>query len=182
MKRTSRIALGGIFGAAALLCLLLTVFPFATYALPALAGLFLMPLVIGCGKKWAAVAYVAVSLLALLIAPDIEAKMLFIAFFGYYPIVKAVLERLHSRIAEWALKLLLFNATAVGSYALLAWLGLVSLAEFRLDGVAWPLSVFLCLFLLAGNVIFILYDIGLTRFLPLYFMRLQPVLHRIFRT
>ena len=80
MKRTARIALSGLMGALALVCLLLTVFPFATYALPALASVFLMPIVIECGKKWAVAAYVAVALLALLIAPDLEAKFLFVFF------------------------------------------------------------------------------------------------------
>ncbi|MBQ9860817.1 MAG: hypothetical protein IJO75_01015 [Clostridia bacterium] len=180
MKRTSRIALGGIFSAVAVLVLLLTIFPFATYALPPLAGAFLIPLVIECGKKWALCAYAAVSLVALLIVPDVEAKTLFIVFFGYYPIVKAALESIKSRIWEWLLKLLIFNAATIGGYTVLSQLGF-SLDSFRIEGVAFPLYGFLLLFLLAGNVIFVIYDIGLTRFLPLYFSRFQPIIHRLFQ-
>lgn len=180
MKHPSRIALGGILSAAAIMVLLLTIFPFATYALPPLAGAFLIPLVIECGKKWALCAYAAVSLVALLIVPDVEAKMLFIAFFGYYPIVKAIVESLKNRILEWLAKLLLFNAAAVGGYAVLSWIGF-SLDAFRIEGSALPLYGFLLFFLLAGNGIFVLYDIGLTRFLPLYFSRFQPMIRRLFR-
>lgn len=181
MKQTARMALCGVFSAAALVALLLTVFPFATYALPALAGVFFVPLVIECGKRWAFGAYVAVSVLAFIMVPDVEAKMLFAVFFGYYPIVKAVLERFPNRLLEWGAKLLLFNAAAVGTYALLSRVGLVALSEFQPDGISSSLAICLVLFLLAGNVIFVLYDIGMTRFLPVYFMRLQPILRRVFR-
>ncbi len=180
MKRTSRVALGGIFSAVSVLVLLLTIFPFATYALPPLAGAFLIPLVIECGKKWALCAYAAVSLVALLIVPDMEAKTLFIVFFGYYPIVKAILESIKNHVCEWLLKLLIFNAAAVGGYAILSWIGF-SLDAFRIDGISLPLYGFLILFLLAGNVIFVIYDIGLTRFLPLYFSRVQPIIRRLFQ-
>ncbi|MBR5540036.1 MAG: hypothetical protein IKU56_01490 [Clostridia bacterium] len=181
MKRTSHIALGGIFSAASVMVLLLTIFPFATYALPPLAGAFLIPLVIECGKKWALCAYAAVSLVALLIVPDIEAKVLFIAFFGYYPIVKATLELIGSRVLEWLTKLLIFNVAAVGGYTVLIWIGF-SLDAFRIEGIALPLYGFVLLFLLAGNGIFVIYDIGLTRFLPLYFSRFQPMIRRLFRS
>lgn len=181
MKRTSRIALGGIFSAAAIMVLLLTIFPFATYALPPLAGAFLIPLVIECGKKSALVAYAAVSFILLFMVPDIEAKMLFIAFFGYYPIVKASWESLKSRVLEWVVKLLTFNVAAIVGYAILSRIGF-SLDAFRIEGIALPLYGFLLLFLLAGNVVFVIYDIGLTRFLPLYFARFQPILRKLFRS
>lgn len=179
LKRTSRIALGGILSAVSVLVLLLTIFPFATYALPPLAGAFLIPLVIECGKKWALYAYAAVSLVSLMIVPDMEAKMLFIAFFGYYPIVKAALETFKHRVWEWALKLLIFNGTTFVGYATLSRLGL-SLDAFRIEGFTMPLYGFLFAFLLAGNIIFILYDIGITRFLPLYFSRFQPLIRKLF--
>lgn len=179
MKRTARIALSGLMGALSLVCLLLTVFPFATYALPALASVFLMPIVIECGKKWAVAAYVAVALLSLLIAPDLEAKFLFVFFFGYYPIVKSWSES-RGRLVEWVCKLGIFNVAVVAAYALISHIGF-SMEAFELPGVTAPFGVILAAFLLAGNVVFILYDIALTRLLPLYFSRFQPQLRRLFR-
>ncbi len=180
MKRTSRVALGGILATLSLLVLCLTIFPFATYALPPLAGIVLIPLVVECGKKWAFLAYAAVSLLALLIVPDPEAKLLFVAFFGYYPIIKAALESIRSRVLEWVVKLATFNGAVVVCYLILTWIGF-SLDEFRIAGVSLSLTTFLLAFLLAGNVVFILYDIGITRSLPLYFVRIRPVVMRLFR-
>ncbi len=167
-------------GALSLVCLLLTVFPFATYALPALASVFLMPIVIECSKRWAAAVYVAVALLSLLITPDVEAKLLFIAFFGYYPIVKSFSENLKSRIVEWLCKLAVFNAAVVVAYMILAAIGF-SMDAFRIEGVALPLEWFLLGFLAFGNVIFLLYDMTLTRLLPLYYSRFQPLFRRLFR-
>ena len=167
-------------GALSVACLLLTVFPFATYALPALASVFLMPVVIECGPRWATALYTAEALLALLLTPDIEAKLLFVVFFGYYPIIKSLSERTLVRSLEWVAKLLVFNGAVIAAYALLFALGL-SPDIFRIEGISLPLWGFLLIFLLAGNVVFVLYDVALTRLLPLYFSRFQPLFRRLFR-
>ncbi len=180
MKRTARVAWSGLMGALMLVCLLLTVFPFATYALPPLASVFLMPVVIECGKRWGMAVYAAVAALALLLVPDLEARLLFVFFFGYYPVIKALLESWHRRVWEWVCKLAVFNAAVVAAYAVLSAMGF-SFSEFTLPFVSLPLLAVLGLFLLAGNVIFVLYDICLTRLLPLYFVRFQPLLRRFIR-
>ena len=179
MKRTAKIAVSGVLGALSLVCLLLTVFPFATYALPALASVFLIPIVIECGRRWAVGLYIAVAFLALLMVPDMEARLLFVTFFGYYPIVKSWAEQ-RSRVTEWVCKIVLFNAAVVASYTLLAMVGF-SFEAFVIPGVSLSFRVVLALFLLAGNVVFLLYDVALTRMLPLYFVRFQPLLHRFFK-
>lgn len=180
MKTTSRVALGGLMGALSLLCLLLTLFPYATYALPALAGVCLFPVVIECGKRYGLMVYVATAILALLITPDVEAKILYVAFFGYYPLIKSIAESRRNRFTEWLIKLAVFNAAVVAAYGLMARIGL-SLEDFAIKGVALPLSAVLIGFLLAGNAVFVLYDVALTRVLPLYFSRLQPRFRRLFR-
>lgn len=178
MKQTSRIALGGMMGALTLLCLMLTLFPYATYALPALAGLFLIPVVVECGKRFAVTLFAATAILSLLITPDLEAKWLYVCFFGYYPILKAVAETRRSRAAEWGIKIGTFNIAVVAVYAIISRLGF-SLNEFAVTGIALPVT--LGAFLLAGNVVFVLYDVALTRALPLYFLRFQPLLRRLLK-
>ncbi len=180
VKRTARIAWCGMMGALASVCLLLTVFPFATYALPALASVFLLPVVIECGRRWAVAVYAVVSVLSFLIAPDMEARMLFVLFFGYYPIVKSWTESHCRRVTEWVCKLGVFNVAVVAAYAILSAVGF-SLEVFAVSGIALPLGVFLFIFLLLGNVVFVLYDIALTRLLPLYFGRFRPLFLRMFR-
>lgn len=179
MKRTAKIALSGVLGALSLGCLLLTVFPFATYALPALASVFFIPVVIECGRRWAVWLYIAVALLALLMVPDMEARLLFVTFFGYYPIVKSWAEQ-RSHVLEWVCKVVLFNVAVVAGYWLLAGIGF-SFEAFVIPGISLSLSAVLALFLVAGNVVFLLYDVALTRMLPLYFVRFQPLLRRFFK-
>lgn len=170
-------ALCGVMGALAVVCLLLTVFPFATYALPALASVFLFPVVIECGRRYGILVYAATAVLALLLAPDLEAKILYVAFFGYYPVLKSAAEAFR-KVGEWALKLGTFNAAVLIAYFLLTRLGL-SLSEFALGSL--PLAAAVGVFWAIGNVVFVLYDVALTRALTLYFVRFQPLLHRLFR-
>ena len=89
MKQSSKTALGGVVSALSVTLMLMTaVIPFMTYALPLLAGALLILMVIEINKRWAFIVYVAVSLLAVLVVPDKEAAVFYIAFFGYYPIIK----------------------------------------------------------------------------------------------
>ena len=97
MKQTSKVALCGVLSALSVMLMLLTVIPIATYALPAMAGAVLIPIVVEAGPRWGWMSYAAVALLCLLIGPEPEAKVLFVTFFGYYPVLKAQLERLHKR-------------------------------------------------------------------------------------
>ena len=101
---------------------------------------------------------------------------MFIAFFGYYPIVKALLERLHNRVLEWLLKYLIFNVAVVGAYFL-------SMRFFGLDkdsvvifGMNLPL-----VFLLLGNVVFLIYDLALRNLIQGYIQVLRPKLNRMFK-
>lgn len=176
MKQSVKIALGGILGALSLVCMMLTLFPFATYALPAVAGAVLIPIVVEIGVRWGWTVYAAVALLSLLIAPDKQAAAMYVAFFGYYPLIKAVVERMKSRAAEWLVKLGIFNAAMVGTYLLLIYAFELPLEEFELFGWNLPL-----VFLLAGNVVFVIYDIALTNVISLYIQQLHPRLSRLFR-
>ena len=84
--------MGGLLAALSLVCMLLTIFPFADYALPALAGVLLIPIVLESGVKWGFMVYAVVGILNAILTPSLEAKVLFIAFFGYYPVLKALIE------------------------------------------------------------------------------------------
>ncbi len=175
MKQTSKLALGGILSALATLCLLLTVFPYATFALPALAGLVLLPVSLECGSRWGWCCYAAVSLLAFFVAPDKESALLFVLLFGYYPTLKLWLDSLLNPILRWGLKLALLNATAIGSY-FLATLVLHLPVEMELFGLDLPL-----VFLLLCNGVFLLYDQGLSNMVLVYETRLHPLISRIWR-
>jgi len=133
-----------------------TVIPATTFAAPVLCIELCRIIVSICGHRIAWAWYGAVTILALLLAPDKEAAAVFLAL-GYYPIVKPALDRTK---ASWFWKILLFNGTIIPLYwVLLNVVGLDQLQEdFSGGGIATTMVL-----LLLGNVTFVLLDWMLTR-------------------
>ncbi len=175
MKRSGKIALCGLLIALSTISLMLTVFQSAAYALPALAGVLLLPITLECGYKWGFAVYGVTAILAFLLTPSIEAKFLFIAFFGYYPVLKLVLETLKNRVLAWTLKLLCFNMAVIASYALLIHVFQLPTNEFVLFGIN-----FMWGFLAFGNLVMIVFDKALSGLVRLYFRRFHPFITRLF--
>ncbi len=177
MKISGKTAFAGIVSCLSLVCMLLTVIPTLEIGLPALAGCLLVLPTIELGVRYGFLCYGATAFLSLLLAPSLEAKVLFILFFGYYPVLKALFERLHSRVLQWALKLLLFNITVCAAYWLLIHVfTAVATDDISLFGVYLP-----AVLLLVGNGVFIVYDIALTRVITAYLYFGQPRLRKMFR-
>ncbi len=176
MKQAGRIALGGVLGALSLTLLMFTVFPIGRFTLPAIAGAVLIPFVIEFSPQRGLLIYAAVAVVSLFIVPDIEAKVLFIGFFGYYPILKSLFESLASRWFEWLAKLAVFNISVVLSYLLLIYAFRFNPGYFSLFGV--NIVYFL---IAAGNIAFLLYDKVLTNLVTLYIRVLHPHIVKIFR-
>ena len=175
-KSASSVAFGGIVSALAVLLMFFTgVFPFATYALPALAGLLLVVIVVDHGMKWAWCVYGAISALAVLITPDREAAAMFVLFFGYYPILKSVLERIRLRVVEYLLKFIIFNVAIVASYLII--INVLGISEILEEfGELGKYGVWIMLGM--GNVVFLLYDITITRLISIYTRWLKPKLFK----
>ena len=178
LKQSAKTALGGV-GAALMLALmfLLSVFPSATIAAPAVASVVMVFAVLELGKGWAIGEYAATAILALLILPSKEAAVLFAVFFGYYPIVKAVIERkIRRRVPEWTVKIVSFLAIVSAAYYLMIRFMGVEFEEIGKYGrAAIPLL------LLFGAIAFVAYDFCLTLFVSEYLRRWQKRFHKRFR-
>ena len=100
----------------------------------------------------------------------------FCLFFGYYPTLKSLLDPLRSRVIQWLLKLLVFNAAAVVLYLTAIYLLGLPPESFSVAGIPaeW-------LLLLAGNAVFVLYDKAVGGVAFFYWNRLHPAVARIFR-
>ena len=165
-KKSAQIALGGLFSALCVVLMFMTgLFPFATYALPALAGGMLVAVVVEMGAKTALTVYASAALLSLFIVADKEAALMFAFFFGYYPILKEKLEKLPSRLIEYIAKFGVFNAAVISAFLLMVKIfGFSEIAqEF---GELGKYGIWIMLGL--GNITFLLYDIALTRYISLY--------------
>ncbi len=154
--------------------MLTSLFPYLTYAIPAIAGLFIMITVVEAGAKWGVASYIVSALLVLLLPGDIEAKMLYIAFFGYYPIVKALLESKCNRVLEYIVKFAVFNIAIVISYAFVASFIGVDMSDMNEFG-----KYTAYILLIAANIVFPIYDIAVTRIYGAYMARLHRQIQRI---
>lgn len=171
MKQSLRIALGGIVSCLSLVMMFFTgVFPFAEYALPAISGVLLTVLVIEFGFRSALIAFAAVSFLSLVVTPNKEAVVLFIAFLGYYPIVKGKIETLRQKAVQWVVKFALFNAAAVVSYCVMIYV--LGMSEVMQDFAMLKIGVWVLLAL--GNAVFFLYDVAVTRLISMYIFHIKP--------
>lgn len=145
--------------------------PFATYAFPMLAGAFLIPIVVELGRGTAVMVYVSAALLSALVAVDKEAAMLFIAFFGYYPIIREPLEKLRPKLLGKLAKYAIFNGSVVGGFLFVAHvLGFAAILEGFGDLGRYSVAIFL----LIGNVLFTLYDFALAQWTILYTCWFRP--------
>ena len=106
-------------GLSVVIMLLGGVIPAATYAVPMLCGLLLLPVLLEFGQKAAWTVYIAVSLLALMLGFDKEAAFFYI-FMGYYPIVKWRIDRVSAKPRRLLIKILLFSISMGLMYGLLA--------------------------------------------------------------
>lgn len=155
--------------------MLLSFFPYFIYAIPAVAGLFIMVAVIEIDCKWAFGTYLVSAILVFLLA-DPESRLLYIFFFGYYPIAKALIERIKNPIIEWPIKAVIFNTSVLLVYFVFAKMFGISMEEFGQWGKYGALAL-----LGLGNIVFILYDIAVSRMAIFYFVVIQPKIKRIFK-
>ena len=167
MKANVKITLSGVCAALATAFMLLSYFPYLTYAIPALAGLFIMVPLIETDMKYAVYAYFASAVLTFIFAEP-ESKMLYICLFGFYPIVKALIERIGKATFEWVIKLLLFNLCAVTDYYISVYVLGVGFDDLGFIG-KYGIYVFLAL----CNIVFVLYDIAVSRVAMWYMTRLH---------
>ena len=177
MKQSSKCALGGIVAALSLVMMIsVAIIPFLTYALPAAAGLLIVIIVMEIDKKWAFGVYCTVAILGMLLVPDKEVAVMYLAFFGYYPILKAVTESKLPATIGWMVKVASFVGTMVISYFLMIKFMGVTIDEVDEIGIiAIPLLLGL------GTFAFVIYDIALTKLITLYIAKWRKYFRRYFK-
>ncbi len=178
LKQSAKTALGGISAALMLaLMFLLSVFPSATIAAPAVASVVMLFAVLELGRGWSFGVYAATAILAVLVLPSKEAAVLYAVFFGYYPIVKAILEKKAlRRVLEWMVKLALFlSIVSAAYYLMIRFMGV----EFEEIGKYGKAAI--PLLLAFGAVAFVAYDFCLTLFVGEYLRRWQKRFRKRFR-
>lgn len=167
-----KIALCGIMGALIITILFLGfLFPFATYACPAIAACCLLPIVHEYGQKTAFTLYLAVSFLAVMLVPEQEMVFMFIFVFGFYTVIKFTVDKIKSKTLRIILKLIYVNTGIIISYGILLFVFPVAMLveEFSVYGIG-----FIVILMVMFNALFILYDKAAATMLIVYIYRLRP--------
>lgn len=169
MKNTVKIAFCGIISAIVCAFMALSVIPNITFAIPAIAGLFLISVLAETGYLWALSVYFVSAVISFFTANK-TSWVLFVCLFGYYPILKPVIERIKKPVAEWIAKILLFNFVAAVCYIA----GLLVL-NFKMH--LWIIIALL----IVGNIAFLLYDISVSKIAAAYYLSLHKRISDIVR-
>ncbi|MPM10783.1 hypothetical protein SDC9_57118 [bioreactor metagenome] len=166
-----RLALNALFTALAYITLFLSaVLPSGRIGFAAAAGLFPAAAIIsGGGLPAGCLCYAAIGILALLLIPSKDSAVLFLLFFGLYPLLKCLVERIKTRPVAWACKLLICNAALFVFWFLFRSAFLSQLpSEFELPWI----------FFLAGNIAFVFYDVGFSGLISFYVRRIHNAVFR----
>lgn len=175
-KNTMKIALCGVIGALSVTILLMGfLFPFATYACPAVAAAFLLPVVYEYREKTAFTLYLAVSFLGLMLVPDQELVFMFIFVFGLYTVVKMPVDRLKSKPLKFIIKLAYINISLIIVYSIL--LLIFPVAALVNEFSTYSMG-FVALLFAMFNLTFFLYDKAVEKVLILYVYKFRPKFFR----
>ncbi len=165
-SKSGRTALGGVLAAGSLAFLWgASLTPSGRLGLTAVAGLFPVAAVLTAGRGAGYLCWAASGLLGLILLPNKEVPILYLVFLGLYPVVKERIESLRRRGVEWCLKLGYFNLALT-----LVWMILQKIVQIALPN--WLGNSGLLLYG-AGNLIFVIYDIGLSKLIALMRVRLR---------
>lgn len=175
MKNTVKITCCGLLAALASAVMLLSNLPIFLFTIPVVAGVFFIIPAIEFGTKWGFLCYGVTAVLSLVLPTEKEALIVFIGMLGYYPILKMVIERIGRRALEILLKLVAFNVATVASYAVI--IKLLGVNPFQIGNLGT--TVVELLFLVAGNVVFLILDHALTKVILLYFIKFRKPVRKI---
>lgn len=171
-----RVALGGIVSALCLVTMFLAgIIPALYLVLPMASGILMMIIAEEVDTKWALLTYISVSILSFFITFDKEAALIFILFFGHYPILRLYIEKIKSRGVRRVVKLAVFNLCILAYFYITVYLfGLVQMLEEMNEIGRYGGVIVLALV----NVIFVMYDYNLTSMHTLYQKRIMPKFKR----
>ena len=169
MKKTRYTTISGMVSALSVVIMLLTnIMPSMMYVIPIITGAIVFAVNEIIGKKWALGVFFVTSFISFILLTDKEAALNYTLFFGYYPLLKPLYEKL-PKVLSWGVKVLTFNVALVA-------IGLIVTFIFKLPFLDEDFGkLTIPLFAVLFNVVFIMYDIMFTVFKS----RLAPLFNKL---
>ena len=101
---------------------------------------------------------------------------MYVFLFGYYPILKAFIERIKKPILEWPIKMIFFNVIVILVYSFIAQLFGVNMSDTNDFG---KYTVYIVL--AVANVVFVIYDITVAKMATFYIYIIKPKLNKLLK-
>ena len=152
------IAYCGIMVSFSVVIMLAALIPSMTYVLPAFSGMCIWTVSEQINRKWAFLSFAASAALSFMLIPEIEADFYYAFLFGYYPLVRELIEKIHPKVLAFLAKLALFNVAVVIAFWILS--HLLNL-ELVLEGLESFGDAAVYVLWGAANLTFLLYDFAL---------------------
>lgn len=174
-KQTMKIALCGMMGALGITILMMGfLFPFATYASPALAASLLLIAVYEYGVKTGLTLYIATSFLGLMLVPEVELVFMYIFVFGLYTVFKMSIDRKLGKKIRTVVKFLYINISLVCAYGILLFIFPVNalvneFADYSMGFMVLLMAMFWLVFFMYDRAVQTLLIIYIKKFRKMFF-------------
>lgn len=134
--------------------------------MPLVASLVMIILLDSVSQKSALLTFVSTSIISFILLNDKECVLLYILFFGYYPLIRDKINDIKPKFLSYLLKFVTFNAAMVLTQILCVYVFGIPFDDML---GKWGIVVFvLCL-----NLVFVVFDKLYTLLLRLYRIKLK---------
>ena len=163
--RTRRVAVCAMLSALGVVMLYLgSMIEVVDISMAVIASLLCVFAVIEYGGAYPWLVFAVTSVISMLMLPNKTPAAMYVVFFGFYPILKEKLER-KPKVISWIFKELIFNAALALMIVLV--LFVFTMGEIKVE------TYLVVLLAVLAELMFVLYDIALTRLISLYLFRLR---------
>lgn len=167
MKNSKVIAYSGVATALSVVMLFLgSIFWVLGYTMPLVASLVMIILLDSISQKSALLTFVSTSIISFILLNDKECVLLYVLFFGYYPLIRDKINDIKPKFLSYLLKFVTFNAAMVLTQILCVYVFGIPFDDML---GKWGFVVFvLCL-----NLVFVVFGKLYTLLLRLYRIKLK---------
>ncbi|MFQ9064323.1 MAG: hypothetical protein ACLR5R_04105 [Eubacterium sp.] len=167
MKNSKVIAYSGVATALSVVMLFLgSIFWVLGYTMSLVASLVMIILLDSISQKSALLTFVSTSIISFILLNDKECVLLYILFFGYYPLIRDKINDIKPKFLSYLLKFITFNAAMVLTQVLC-----VYVFGIPFDDMLGKWGI--VLFVLCLNLVFVVFDKLYTLLLKLYRIKLK---------
>lgn len=172
------IAYCGITVALSVIIMLAALIPSFTYLLPAISGMIIWTIGEQIDRKWGLLSYAASAALCFMLIPEIEADLYYLFFFGYYALIKELIEKIKPKVLAVLIKFGIFNLSVVIAFQILC--QVMNLEEI-LDGLEGFGDMAVYVLWAMANIAFIAYDICLKTIFTAFRKWVKPKINKKLR-